>query len=63
MIKKKLKLKSGSATPNTVFVGTLSEEDIKEIIEIKMKDLNACDEAAARKIIEGSARSMGVKVA
>jgi large subunit ribosomal protein L11 len=63
LIKKKLKLKSGSATPNTVFVGTLSEEDIKEIIEIKMKDLNACDEAAARKIIEGSARSMGVKVA
>ncbi len=63
LIKKKLKIKSASATPNTVFVGTLSAADVKEIVDIKMKDLNANDEASAIKIVEGSARSMGVKVA
>jgi large subunit ribosomal protein L11 len=63
LIKKKLNIKSASATPNTVFVGTLTDADIKDIVDIKMADLNANDEAAARKIIEGSARSMGVKVA
>jgi large subunit ribosomal protein L11 len=63
IIKKKLGLSKGSgATPRTI-VGTLSDKDLTEIAEEKMKDLNTSDVEAAKKIVAGTARSMGVKVA
>jgi len=55
-------LKSGSGKPNTKKVGKVSRAQVKEIAEKKMRDLNAHDIDAAMKIIEGSARSMGLEV-
>ncbi|HEY4493295.1 MAG TPA: 50S ribosomal protein L11 [Candidatus Paceibacterota bacterium] len=52
----------GSGTPNTAKVGKISKAQIKEIAEKKMADLNAKDLEGAMRIIEGSARSMGVDV-
>ncbi|MSR88401.1 MAG: 50S ribosomal protein L11 [Candidatus Margulisbacteria bacterium] len=63
LIKEVLGIKSGSATPNTVFVGTLTSAQVEEIAKKKMADLNANDMEAAMRIIEGTARNMGVKVA
>ena len=63
LIKKALGIKSGSPTPNTKFVGTLSREQVETIANEKMADLNAQTLDQAIKIIAGSARSMGVKVA
>lgn len=62
LIKKALKLESGSAEPHKTKVGTLTKAQLKEIAETKMEDLNAHDVDAAMKIIAGTARSMGVKV-
>lgn len=62
LIKKQLKLDGGSSNPNTKILGTLTMDQVDEIVKIKMQDLNAGTVEAARKIIEGSARSMGVKV-
>ena len=62
LIKSALKIKSGSPRPNTKIVGTLSKQQVDEIVEIKMKDLNAGSKESASRIIEGSARSMGVKI-
>ena len=62
LIKKALGIKSGSSNPNTKFVGTLTKNNLVDIVKIKMKDLNAASEEAAIRIIEGSARSMGVKI-
>lgn len=62
LIKKKINLTKGSATPNTQKVGRISWKDIEEIARIKMPDLNALDIDQAKKIIAGSARSMGVEV-
>lgn len=62
LIKKQLKLDRGSSNPNTKFLGTLTMQQVDEIVKIKMQDLNAGTVEAARKIVEGSARSMGVKV-
>lgn len=62
MIKKKLGIGSGSGVPNRNFVGTLSQQQLTEIAEDKMDDLNANDIEAAKKIVAGTARSMGVKV-
>ena len=61
-LKKAANIKSGSATVGKTFVGTVTSSQIKEIALAKMKDLNANDIDAAVKIIEGSARSMGLKV-
>lgn len=63
LIKKELKLKSGSAVPQRDKVGQLTQEQLTMIAEIKMPDLNANDIEAAKKIIAGTARSMGVTVA
>ncbi|OHA17603.1 MAG: 50S ribosomal protein L11 [Candidatus Taylorbacteria bacterium RIFCSPLOWO2_02_FULL_43_11] len=52
----------GSGKPNTAKLGTLSKAKIKEIAEKKLKDLNATTVEAAMKIVEGSARSMGIDV-
>ncbi|MDA8611435.1 50S ribosomal protein L11 [Candidatus Pacebacteria bacterium] len=62
LILKKLGIKSGSGKNTTKKVGTLSKTQVKEIAEEKMDDLNANDLDAASKIIEGTARSMGVEV-
>ena len=62
MIKKAAKLKSGSKEPGKVSAGSITQTQVKEIAEAKMKDLNANDIDAAMKIIEGSCRSMGLEV-
>lgn len=61
-LKQAAKLKSGSKTPSREIVGQVRKSQIKEIAEKKMPDLNAHDIDAAMKIIEGSARSMGIEV-
>jgi large subunit ribosomal protein L11 len=55
-------LPKGSATPNSVKVGNISRKQVREIAELKMKDLNAVDLEGAIRMIEGSARSMGLNV-
>ncbi|MBI4898951.1 MAG: 50S ribosomal protein L11 [Actinobacteria bacterium] len=62
LIKKAASLKSGSATPHKVKVGRITRDQVREIAETKMPDLNANDIDAAMKIVEGTARSMGVTV-
>lgn len=62
LIKEALKLKSGSATPNTRFVGTLKKDQIEKIAETKLPDLNATNLDAAIRVVAGTARSMGVKI-
>ena len=62
LIKKAIGLELGSADPKKVKVGTIPMSKVREIAEIKMKDLNALDIEAAQKIIAGTARSMGVEV-
>jgi large subunit ribosomal protein L11 len=55
-------VESGSATPHTAKVATVSRDQVREIAEKKMPDLNAVDVDGAVKIIEGTARSMGITV-
>jgi len=62
LLKKAAKLDKGSATPNKAKVGKVTQSQVKEIAEIKMKDLNARDVDQAMKIIAGTARSMGIEV-
>jgi large subunit ribosomal protein L11 len=62
LIKKAAKLKSGSKEPGKVSAGTIKRSALAEIAEQKMKDLNANDIEMATRIIEGSARSMGLDV-
>ena len=62
LIKKKLGLDKGSATPNKQKVGKITRQQIEEIAKVKMPDLNAGSLAAAMNTIAGSARSMGVDV-
>lgn len=62
LIKKALGLESASATPQSVKVGKLTKEQVKQIAETKMPDLNAASLEAAMSMIAGTARSMGVTV-
>ena len=62
LIKKAVNLNSGSKEPGKVSAGTIKRSKLAEIAEVKMKDLNANDIEAATKIIEGSARAMGLQV-
>jgi large subunit ribosomal protein L11 len=62
MIKKKLKIKKGSSTTPRESVGSLTPAQVEEIAKEKMDDFNTEDLEAAKKIVEGTARSMGVKV-
>ncbi len=62
LIKKALNIAAGSKEPNKIKVGKLTKKQISEIAARKMRDLNARDEAAAIKIIAGTARQMGVEV-
>src|SRR4051812_24151997 len=62
LIKKAANLKSGSKEPGKVSAGTIARSELTKIAEQKMADLNANDLEQATKIIEGSARSMGLEV-
>lgn len=62
LIKKALGITSGSGSPNKVKVGRLSQAQLTEIAQTKLEDLNANDIEAAKKIVAGTARSMGVEV-
>ena len=62
LIKKAANLKTGSKEPGKISAGTIARSKLAEIAEAKMKDLNANDIEQATKIIEGSARSMGLEV-
>ena len=62
LIKKAVKLKSGSKEPGKIVAGSIKKSQVKEIAEAKMADLNANDVDQAMKIIEGSVRSMGLEV-
>ena len=63
LLKKALGVESGSGVPNRQKIGRLTRDQIREIAEFKMKDLNANDLAAAERMIEGTARSMGIEIA
>lgn len=62
LIKKALNIESGSGVPNREKVGTIKRSQIREIAELKMPDLNAASIEAAMRMVEGTARSMGVVV-
>ena len=62
MLKKAAGIQKASGTPNTNKVATISAEDVRKIAEYKMPDLNANDIEAAMRIIEGTARNMGIVV-
>ena len=62
LLKKAAKLKSGSKEPGKISAGTIKRSQLTQIAEAKMKDLNANSLESATKIIEGSARAMGLQV-
>lgn len=62
MLRQAARVEKGSATPHTVKVGKVTRAQIKQIAESKLVDLNANDVDAAMKIVEGTARSMGITV-
>ncbi|MGQ9586506.1 MAG: 50S ribosomal protein L11 [Anaerolineae bacterium] len=62
LLKKAANVEKGSAAPNRDKVGTITREDLRKIAEVKMADLNAIDLEGAMRQIEGSARSMGIRI-
>ena len=62
LIRKRVNIAKGSSAPGKDIVGSIKMSDILEIAKIKMPDLNALDLEAAKKIVAGSARSMGLRV-
>jgi len=62
LLKKAAKIKSGSGEPNRKKVGQVTQSQLAEIVEMKKDDLNAFDLEKAKKIIAGTARSMGLEV-
>ena len=62
LLKKAMNIEKGSGKTGSVSAGTIARTKINEIAKTKMKDLNALDVAGAARIIEGTARSMGVEV-
>jgi large subunit ribosomal protein L11 len=63
LLKKAVKLAKGANAPKKETVGSITKSQIQEIAQLKMVDLNAKDLAGAMRIVEGSARSMGLEVA
>ncbi len=63
LLRKAAGVEKGSGTPNSVKAGKITKAQLKEIAEYKMPDLNANDVEAAMRIIEGTARNMGIEVA
>jgi large subunit ribosomal protein L11 len=62
LLRQKARVEKGSGEPNREKVGSVTRDQVREIAEIKMPDLNANDVDAAMKIVEGTARSMGITV-
>ena len=62
LLKKALGVESGSGVPNRTKIGRVSRDQIREIAQVKLKDLNTDDLGAAERMIEGTARSMGIEV-
>ena len=62
LLKKLANLAKGAANPSKEVVGTVTKAQVKEIATLKQKDLNAANVEAAMRIVEGTARSMGIKV-
>jgi large subunit ribosomal protein L11 len=62
LLKKAVSLEKGSAEPGKIFVGKVTRAQIRQIAELKMKDLTASDLAAAERSVEGTARSLGLEV-
>jgi large subunit ribosomal protein L11 len=62
LLRKAAKVDKGSAQPNRVKVGKVTRQQVREIAEIKLKDLNAIDIDGAMKQVEGTARNMGIVV-
>ncbi len=62
LLKQAAGIEKGSGEPNTNKVGTVSRQQVRDIADMKMKDLNATDTEAAMRMIEGTARSMGIIV-
>jgi len=62
LLAKAAKVEKGSGTPNKIKIGKVSKAQVEEIAKSKMPDLNCSDLAAAVKIVEGSARSMGIEI-
>ena len=62
LLKRAAKVQKGSGEPHKEKVGTVTQKDLEEIVEIKKADLNAWNIEAAKKIIAGTARSMGLTV-
>ena len=62
LIRRELKIKSGSGQPNLKKVGKLSKDQVMRIVEVKMPDLNTTDQNQAYKIVAGTAKQMGVEV-
>lgn len=62
LLKKFANVVKGSGTPNKEKVGTVTRKHLEEIAKIKMKDMNAASMEAALRVIEGTARNMGIKV-
>ena len=62
LLKKAIGADKGSAVPNKTKVGSIDRAKLREIAEIKMKDLNAIDIEGAERMIEGTARSMGITI-
>lgn len=63
LIKKACKVERGSGRPNVEKVSSITQDQLKQIAETKMQDLNAADIEAAKRMIAGTARSMGITVA
>ena len=61
-IKKKIKIEKGSGEAGRIEVGKLTQKDLEDIAKEKMEDLNTSDLEAAKRIVAGSAKSMGVKI-
>lgn len=62
LLKKAVGIEKGSGQPNRTKVATITKDKLKELAELKMADLNANDVEGAMKIIEGTARTMGIEV-
>ena len=62
LLKKAVGVEKGSATPNKVKIGTIDRTKLREIAELKMKDLNAITIESAETMVEGTARSMGITI-
>ncbi len=62
LLRKAVGVEKGSGSPRTEKVGTIPAAKVREIAEIKMRDLNAADVEGAMRIVEGTARSMGIQV-